>query len=137
MRRLLAILLVLALAVTTVVPAFAQERPDIPTLLSEDGRFGTLLAAVEAAGLGDALSGEGPFTLLAPTDDAFAAALEALGLTAEDLLADTETLTEILTYHVIPGRYFFRDLTSGPTLETLDRKSNRINNNHRYFSRMP
>ncbi|MDL1899901.1 DUF4397 domain-containing protein [Anaerolineae bacterium CFX9] len=119
MRRLLAILLVLALAVTAIVPAFAQERPDIPTLLAEDGRFGTLLAAVEAAGLGDALSGEGPFTLLAPTDDAFAAALEALGLTAEDLLADTETLTEILTYHVIPGRYFFRNLTGGPTVETL------------------
>ena len=48
-------------------------------------------------------SGEGPFTVFAPTDEAFAAALESLGLTADELLADTETLTSILTYHVVAG----------------------------------
>ena len=67
------------------------------------GSFTTLVAAVEAAGLVETLSGDGPFTVFAPTDDAFAAALADLGLTAEELLADTETLTAILTYHVVAG----------------------------------
>jgi len=66
------------------------------------GSFTTLVAAVEAAGLVDTLNGEGPFTVFAPTDAAFATALEALGLTAEELLADTELLTSVLTYHVLP-----------------------------------
>ena len=61
------------------------------------------MAAVEAAGLVETLQGEGPYTVFAPTDEAFAAALEDLGLTAEELLADTETLTSILTYHVVEG----------------------------------
>ncbi len=69
----------------------------------ENGSFTTLVAAVQAAGLVDTLSGEGPFTVFAPTDDAFVAALESLGLTAEELLADTDTLSSILTYHVVAG----------------------------------
>jgi len=64
--------------------------------------FTTLVAAVQAAGLVDTLSGEGPFTVFAPTDDAFAAALADLGLTAEELLA-SEGLADILTYHVVAG----------------------------------
>ncbi len=67
------------------------------------GIFTTLVAAVDSAGLVETLSGEGPFTVFAPTDEAFVAALEELGLTAEELLADTETLTSVLTYHVIAG----------------------------------
>ena len=66
------------------------------------GAFPTLVAAVQAAGLVDVLSGEGPFTVFAPTEEAFAAALAALGMSAEDLLADTELLTAVLTYHVLP-----------------------------------
>jgi uncharacterized surface protein with fasciclin (FAS1) repeats len=66
------------------------------------GEFPTLVAAIEAAGLVETLSGEGPFTVFAPTEEAFAAALDALGLTAEELLADTELLTSVLTYHVLP-----------------------------------
>ena len=57
-----------------------------------DGSFTTLVAAVQAAGLVETLSGDGPFTVFAPTDEAFAAALDALGLTADELLADTETV---------------------------------------------
>lgn len=64
--------------------------------------FSTLVAAVEAAGLTEALADpEATLTVFAPTNEAFDAALEALGLTAEELLADTETLTTILTYHVL------------------------------------
>jgi transforming growth factor-beta-induced protein len=80
-----------------------EEAGTIVDVAIAAGDFTTLVAAVEAAGLVETLSGEGPFTVFAPTDDAFAAALEALGLTAEELLADTETLTSILTYHVIAG----------------------------------
>ena len=82
-----------------------------------NGSFTTLVAAVEAAGLVETLSSDGPFTVFAPTDEAFAAALEALGLTADELLADTETLTAILTYHVVPGKVLAADVL------TLDGKS--------------
>ena len=68
----------------------------------DSGNFPTLVAAVQAAGLVDTLSGEGPFTVFAPTEDAFAEALAALGLSAEELLADTDLLTSVLTYHVLP-----------------------------------
>ena len=67
------------------------------------GGFDTLIAAATEAGLAETLSGDTEFTILAPTDEAFAAALDALGLTAEELLADTETLTAILTYHALVG----------------------------------
>lgn len=121
MRKIALLVSVAALLLLAVFPAFAQTNPPIPEVLANDadGRFGTLLAAVEAAGLVDVLSGEGPFTVLAPTDDAFAAALDYLGMEAADLLADTELLTEVLTYHVLPGRYFFRDLTSGPAITSV------------------
>ncbi len=68
----------------------------------ESGAFPTLVAAVQAAGLVDVLNSDGPFTVFAPTEDAFAAALAALDMTAEDLLANTELLTAVLTYHVLP-----------------------------------
>ena len=64
--------------------------------------FPTLVAAVQAAGLVDALSSEGPFTVLAPTEEAFAAALDALGMAPADLLGNTALLTAVLTYHVLP-----------------------------------
>jgi len=66
--------------------------------------FSILVAAVQAAGLVDALAAEdADITVFAPTNAAFEAALEALGLTAEELLADTELLTSVLLYHVAPG----------------------------------
>jgi transforming growth factor-beta-induced protein len=69
----------------------------------------TLVAAVTEAGLVETLSGEGPFTVFAPTDAAFAAALEALGLTAEELLASPD-LSGILTYHVVAGKLMAADV---------------------------
>ena len=86
-------------------PEAADESEAVGTIVEVavgSGAFPTLVAAVQAAGLVDVLSGEGPFTVFAPTEEAFAAALDALGLTAEDLLADTELLTAVLTYHVLP-----------------------------------
>jgi len=84
--------------------------------------FSTLVAAVEAAGLVETLSGPGPFTVFAPTNEAFEAAFTALGITAEELLADTETLTSILTYHVLAGEVDAATAISldGQTAETLN-----------------
>ena len=81
----------------------ATEVGTIVDVAVANGSFTTLVAAVQAAGLVETLSGPGPFTVFAPTDDAFAAALDALGITADELLADTELLTSILTYHVLDG----------------------------------
>ncbi len=92
----------------------------IVDIAAEAGSFTTLLAAAEAAGLVETLSGEGPLTVFAPTDDAFATALEDLGLTAEELLADTDTLTSILTYHVIAGEVLSTDLSDGLTAATVN-----------------
>jgi uncharacterized surface protein with fasciclin (FAS1) repeats len=82
----------------------AEQPGTIVDVAAAAGTFNTLVAAVQAAGLGETLSDEGPFTVFAPTDEAFAAALDSLGLTADELLADTETLTSILTYHVVAGQ---------------------------------
>ena len=79
-----------------------------------------LVDAVEAAGLTDALNGDGPFTVLAPTNDAFIALLADLNLTAEELFANTDLLTEVLTYHVIPNRFTAAELAASAPLATLE-----------------
>ena len=76
-----------------------------------------LEAAVLQADLAGALSGEGPFTVFAPTDDAFLALAGALGATAEDLLALPE-LADILLYHVVGGTALSSDLADGQTIAT-------------------
>jgi transforming growth factor-beta-induced protein len=75
---------------------------DIVDVAITDGRFTTLVTALAQEGLVDTLRGDGPFTVFAPTDDAFGAALDALGLTAAELLA-LPNLTDILLYHVVAG----------------------------------
>lgn len=116
MRKLLTVLAILALVVMLAAPAMAQERLSIAEYLVNDGRFGTLLAAVGAAGLTDALNSDGPLTILAPTDDAFA----ALPLGALDYVLDNpDVLGGILTAHAISGQYTVRQLVTGPTLESV------------------
>ena len=78
-----------------------------------------LETAVVTAGLVETLSGEGPFTVFAPTDAAFTALLEALGATAEDLLSLAE-LTQILTYHVASGNAYSTDLNDGEMVMTVN-----------------
>ncbi len=114
-------------------PAQADTRPTVVEILAADpdGRFTTLLAAVEAAGLTEALSGEGNFTVLAPTNAAFEAAFAATGLMAAELLADTETLTAILTYHVLPVRTRTALLFVGAELATLNGESVRFSESAR------
>jgi transforming growth factor-beta-induced protein len=110
---------------TTDAPATtvaAEEPGTVVEVAVETGEFPTLVAAIEAAGLVDTLNGEGPFTVLAPTEEAFAAALDALGMTAEELLADTDLLTSVLTYHVIPGDVYAETVVTldGAMVETLN-----------------
>jgi uncharacterized surface protein with fasciclin (FAS1) repeats len=87
------------------------------------GKFKTLVAAVKAAGLVDTLKSEGPFTVFAPTDEAFARLPEG---TVEGLLADKEALTKVLTYHVIPGRLTAADVVGKSWIETVQGQSLRI-----------
>jgi len=81
--------------------------------------FSTLVAAVVAADLVDALTADGPYTVFAPTDDAFANLPEG---TLDALLDDPETLAQILTYHVVAGRVYSSDVSPGP-VETLNGQS--------------
>jgi transforming growth factor-beta-induced protein len=92
-----------AAATTTPAPTTAAASGTIVDVASAAGNFSTLVAAVQAAGLVETLSGPGPFTVFAPTDEAFTKALDAAGMTPDQLLADTATLKSILTYHVIAG----------------------------------
>ena len=96
----------------------AQVSNTIVDLAVATPELSTLVAAVTRANLVETLSGEGPFTVLAPTDEAFANALEALGITAEELLA-REDLGDILTYHVIAASVLSSDLTDGQEVETV------------------
>jgi uncharacterized surface protein with fasciclin (FAS1) repeats len=85
-----------------------EAGDDIVDTAIAAGDFTTLVAALEAAGLDETLRGDGPFTVFAPTDDAFAALPEG---TVDTLLADPEgDLTDILTYHVVEGAVFAEDV---------------------------
>jgi uncharacterized surface protein with fasciclin (FAS1) repeats len=84
----------------TEAPSEAAMTGDIVQVATEAGSFKTLLTAVEAAGLVETLQGDGPFTVFAPTDAAFAALPAG---TLDGLLADTEALKKVLLYHVVQG----------------------------------
>ena len=100
-----------------VIDAVIQpETRDIVQVAAEDGRFSTLVTAVEAAGLVDALKAEGPLTVFAPTDDAFAALPEG---TLDSLLADIPALTDVLLYHVVEGKVMAEDVLELSEAETL------------------
>jgi len=78
-----------------------EAKPDIVDTAVAAGSFNTLVKAVQVAGLVETLKSEGPFTVFAPTDEAFA---KLPAGTLDQLLEDKEALTNILTYHVVPGR---------------------------------
>ena len=104
MRKTIALFVSIVLLLTLVAPVMAQDEKDIVDVAVENGSFTTLVAAVQQAGLVDALKAEGPYTVFAPTDDAFAALLEETEMSAEDLLG-AENLADILLYHVVEGEF--------------------------------
>jgi uncharacterized surface protein with fasciclin (FAS1) repeats len=95
---------------------------DIVDTASNAGSFSTLVTAIKAANLVDTLKGKGPFTVFAPTDEAFA---KLPAGTVEGLLKDIPKLTKILTYHVVSGKVMASDvvkLKSAKTVEGSDVK---------------
>ena len=100
-------LIALALTAGATFSAMAQDIVDTAV---KAGNFKTLVAAVQAAGLVDTLKGTGPFTVFAPTDEAFAKIPKA---TLDGLLADKAALAKVLTYHVVPGKVMAKDVKAG------------------------
>jgi uncharacterized surface protein with fasciclin (FAS1) repeats len=104
---------------TTTAQEASDEAPSDPTIVdiaAGEEDFSTLVSAVTAAGLVDTLSGSGPFTVFAPTNAAFEAIPEA---DLNSILADEDQLTEILTYHVLPGEVLSTDLQPSQSPATV------------------
>jgi uncharacterized surface protein with fasciclin (FAS1) repeats len=91
--------------------------PDIVDTAMSAGTFSTLVAAVTAAGLADTLKSTGPFTVFAPTDDAFSKLPSG---TVEALLEDILTLRKILEYHVVAGKVMAADVVKLKTAKTVE-----------------
>jgi uncharacterized surface protein with fasciclin (FAS1) repeats len=96
------------------------DKKNIVETAQSAGQFNTLVTAIEAAGLVETLSGEGPFTVFAPTDEAFAKIPEA-DLNA--LIQDTDALTSVLTYHVVAGKVMAKDVVGLSSAETVQGSS--------------
>ena len=105
-----------ALAAAT---SFAFAAADIVDTAVSAGQFKTLVKAVQEAGLVDTLKGKGPYTVFAPTDEAFA---KLPAGTLEALLKDKQKLAAILTYHVVPGKVMAAQVKTGP-VKTVQGKS--------------
>lgn len=90
--------------------ALGAQAADIVDTAVAAGSFKTLVTAVQAAGLVDTLKGPGPFTVFAPTDEAFAKIPKAQ---LDALLKDKAALTKVLTYHVVPGKVMAADVKAG------------------------
>lgn len=116
LRRTLLATATAAFALTGTAFAGGHSKDIVDTAI-DAGSFTTLVAAVQAAGLVDTLKGEGPFTVFAPTDEAFAALPEG---TVEGLLADPEALAAILTYHVVAGEVMSGDLVDDMKAATVN-----------------
>jgi len=97
-----------------------SSKKDIVTIAVDAGNFKTLATALTETGLVEALKGDGPFTVFAPTDDAFAKLPEG---TIESLLKDKETLKKILLYHVVSGEVTSKEVVKLNKAETLAGKN--------------
>jgi uncharacterized surface protein with fasciclin (FAS1) repeats len=121
-------LMILAAATTLVATPIAlqaghHEKKDIVETAVAAGSFKTLAAALQAAGLVETLKGEGPFTVFAPTDEAFAKIPKS---DLQALLADKAKLTKVLTYHVVPGRVTAAEVVKLDSAKTVEGQSVKI-----------
>lgn len=122
---LFAVMLVLSFESGVFAAENSETEKNIVDVAKEAGNFNTLIAALEKADLVDTLKGGGPFTVFAPTDEAFELLLKKLDITAEELLARND-LKEILLYHVVPGKVMSGDLKDGMKVKTLADKEVKI-----------
>lgn len=115
----------LALSVSTLGHAAEKTTKDIVDTAVGAGSFKTLVAAVQAAGLVETLKGEGPFTVFAPTDEAFAKLPKG---TVESLLKpeNKDKLIAVLTYHVVPGKVMAKDVVKLTEAKTVQGSSVKI-----------
>ena len=116
-RALLTAAAVAALALPASLRADEHGSKDVVDTAIAAGNFKTLAAALQAAGLVDTLKGPGPFTVFAPTDEAFAKIPRA---DLDALLADKAKLTRVLTYHVVPGRVMAKDVAMLKEAKTVE-----------------
>jgi len=110
----------LGIAVMPVAATDNHQKMDIVDTAVAAGSFNTLAAALQAAGLIETLKGKGPFTVFAPTDEAFA---KLPAGTVEALLKDKEKLTKILLYHVVSGRVMAKDVVKLKSARTVQGSS--------------
>ncbi len=117
MKRKIPILTIglIMLLALSVVPVYSQQSI-VDIAVADPDNFSTLVAALTAANLVEALDGDGAFTVFAPTDEAFSALPEG---TIDYLLDNIDILTQVLTYHVVSGEAFSTDLSNGQSLTTL------------------
>jgi uncharacterized surface protein with fasciclin (FAS1) repeats len=120
----LALAAVLAAGIPGAIAGKAADKDIVDTAVAA-GSFKTLAAALQAAGLVDTLKGKGPFTVFAPTDEAFA---KLPAGTVESLLKpeNKDKLVAVLTYHVVPGSVWARDVAKMDSAKTVQGKSVRI-----------
>lgn len=123
----LTVLAALALGETALAGSHEDEamghyhaKNDIVAVAVDAGSFEALVTALEAAGLVETLQGDGPFTVFAPIDDAFAKIPKEQ---LDALLADREQLTAVLTYHVVPGRVMAADVVKLSSALTVQGRS--------------
>jgi len=118
MKKFLMLCAAMLLATSPVIADPPKAEKTIVETAVSAGKFNTLVAAVKAAGLVDALSGKGPLTVFAPTDEAFAKLPKG---TVESLLLpeNKDKLVAILTYHVVPGNYVADKVVKADSLKTL------------------
>lgn len=122
-NRVMAGVMVLALALLVMPVEANPEKKDIVDTAVGAGSFNTLVTAVKAAGLVETLKGKGPFTVFAPTDEAFAKLPKA---TLDGLLADKQALTKVLLYHVVAGNVMAKDVVKLTEAKTVQGSAAKI-----------
>ena len=120
--KTLVVTILLVFLSSTALIASSHTKMDIVDTAVKAGSFNTLVAAVQAAGLAETLKGEGPFTVFAPTDDAFA---KLPAGTLDDLLKpeNKDKLAAILTYHVVSGKVIAKDVMTMKEAKTVNGQS--------------
>lgn len=114
-----AVMLTVTLVPTVLADNHEEPTKDIVEIALGNDDFSILVSALQKAELVETLQGDGPFTVFAPTNEAFQKLLDALDITAEELLAQPD-LAKVLTYHVVPAKVMAGDLTDGLEAETVN-----------------
>jgi uncharacterized surface protein with fasciclin (FAS1) repeats len=122
-RSLRTLFAVSAVALATAVPASAAPKDDIVETAAAAGKFDTLTALLEKAGLAETLQGKGPYTVFAPTDAAFAKVPKA---TLDALAQDEAKLRSVLLYHVAKGKLTAAKVVKKRSIETLNGQRVRV-----------